>query len=100
MSESMLEHAQGLFEAELYDDVKIICDLLIGLSESNLFECEPKDKYLIYFLYGESAFKLREYKLAESLFNKALQINKSNLRPKPKSQTSMVIYQSYTPKSL
>jgi tetratricopeptide (TPR) repeat protein len=54
------------------------------------FQCDSKDKYMIFYLYGNAAFNLREYKLAESLYNKALQVNKSNLRPKPKTLTSLV----------
>ncbi len=119
----LLDHLKSLYDNGLYDDVKALSDLLIGISESSSqttasslsssasistasstssinntginfasipFQCDSKDKYMIYCLYGNAAFNLREYKLAESLFNKALQINKSNLRPKPKTLTSLV----------
>jgi hypothetical protein len=92
---AMLEHAKFLYESGMYEDVKLICDLLIGMTEvpgSNGFDC--KDKYMIYYLFANSAFNLKEYKLAEDLFNKALQINKSNLRPKAKIQSSSVIFHS------
>ena len=96
----LLEQLKSLNDAELYEDVKIVADLLIGLAESSssfasnsniastsasTFSCEPKDKYLIYYLHGNAAFHLKEYRLAESMFNKALQINKTNLKPKLKS---------------
>lgn len=87
----LLEQAKQLYESELFEDVKLICDLLVGLTESSNSEgtvCDAKDKYMIYYLYGNAAFQLKEYKLADSLFNKALLINKSNLRPKPKTQAS------------
>lgn len=90
---ALLDHSKSLYEAGLYEDVKLICDLLIGMSESANSEgyvCDAKDKYMIYYLFGNSAFSLREYKLAENLLNKALHINKSNLRPKPKTQSSVV----------
>lgn len=89
----ILDHAKGLYESGLYEDVKLICDLLIGMTESSNsdgFVCDSKDKYMIYYLFGNAAFSLKEYKLAENLLNKALQINKSNLRPKPKTQSSVV----------
>jgi len=89
---ALLDHCKSLYEAGLYEDVKLICDLLIGMSESAYsggFVCDAKDKYMIYYLFGNAAFSLREYKLAENLLNKALQINKSNLRPKPKTQSSV-----------
>lgn len=56
------------------------------------FVCDSKDKYMIYYLFGNAAFNLKEFKSAENLFNKALQINKSNLRPKPKTQSSTVCF--------
>jgi tetratricopeptide (TPR) repeat protein len=89
---ALLDHTKGLYEAGLYDDVKIFCDLLTGMVESSNagFVIDSKDKYMIYYLFGNAAFNLKEYKLAESLFNKALQINKSNLRPKPKTQSTLV----------
>lgn len=89
---ALLDHTKGLYEAGLHEDVKIFCDLLIGMVESSNsgFACDPKDKYLIYYFFGNAAFHLKEFKLAENLFNKALQINKSNLRPKPKTQSSVV----------
>lgn len=138
----LLENLKSLYDSGLYEDVKILADLLLGMyessasfgglfdlryipsssvsspspsapcssnstttpiisaprltvsgattSNSNEFVFDPKDKYMIYNLYGNAAFNLREYKLAESLFNKALKINKSNLRPKPKTLTSLV----------
>lgn len=100
----LLDQLKSLYEAELYEDVKVLADLLIGQIESSspafslsiggtsssaaatsAIICESKDKYSIYYLYGNAAFNLKEFKLAESLFNKALQINKSNLRPKLKT---------------
>ncbi len=101
----LLDQLKTLYDAELYEDVKILSDLLIGLVESSApistssfsgstssgsssssgIVCESKDKYMIYYLYGNAAFHLKEFKLAESLFNRALQINKSNLRPKLKT---------------
>ena len=87
----LLEHVKQLYELELFEDVKLVCDLLVGLTESSNsegFVCDPKDKYMVYYLYGNAAFQLKEYKLADSLFNKALLVNKSNLRPKPKTQSS------------
>lgn len=89
---ALLDHAKSLYEGGLFDDVKITCDLLIGVTESSNNEglvYDSKDKYMIYYLFGNAAFNLREYKLAENMFNKALQINKSNLRPKPKTQSSV-----------
>jgi hypothetical protein len=135
----MLEHLKSLYENGLYEDVKLLSDLLLGLNETtdsqtqsflnnfsssssfstsatsstssianglnsattsstvmgssstSTFQCgDSKDKYTILYYYGNSAFNLREYKLAESLFGKALQINKSNLRPKTKTLTSLV----------
>ncbi len=119
----LFDHLKSLYDNGLYEDVKVLADLLIGISESSSqntasffssstsisatsstssinntgtnfasapFQCDSKDKYMIYYLYGNAAFNLREFKLAESLFNKALQINKSNLRPKPKTLTSLV----------
>jgi len=94
----LLEHVKNLTECELYEDVKVICDLLVGIAESTSsltssiadgFVCEQKDKYMIYYLFGNAAFNLKEYKLAETLFNKALQINKSNLKPKTKAHTAV-----------
>lgn len=121
---ALSEHLKSLYENGLYEDVKMLADLLLGTTESSLassptlysnntsastsassinslpntstsfsgvpFLCDSKDKYMIYFWYGNAAFNLREYKLAESLFNKALQINKSNLRPKPKTLSGLV----------
>jgi tetratricopeptide (TPR) repeat protein len=84
------EHLKFLFESELYEDAKLLADILIGLMESKSSLCDPKDKYMVLYYYANAAFELRDYKLAESLFNKALQINKSNLRPKPKALSSLV----------
>jgi len=70
------------------DDVKLLADLLIGFVESKGSICDPKDKYMLYYYYGNSAYYLNDYKLAENLYNKALQMNKSNLRPKPKTVLS------------
>ena len=130
----LLDHLKSLYENGLYEDVKLIADLLLGITESSSgfatslssssstsatsstssinnpntsnsttnpsstnnngfsgvpFQCDSKDKYMIFYWYGNAAFNLREYKLAESLYNRALQINKSNLRPKPKTLTSL-----------
>ena len=84
------EHLKSLYEDEMYDDVKLLSDLLIGLIESKRNLCDPKDEYMLYYYYGNSAFYLKDYKLAENLFNKALQMNKSNLRPKPRTVSSSV----------
>ena len=84
------EHLKFLFENELYEDAKLLSDLLIGIIESKSSLCDSKDKYMVYYYYANSAFELKDYKLAESLFNKALQMNKSNLRPKPKVVSSLV----------
>jgi tetratricopeptide (TPR) repeat protein len=86
------EQLKVLFDEELYEDVKLLCDLLIGYIESSsLSSCaDPKDKYMIYYYYGNSAFHLKEYKLAESLLNKSLQINKSNLKAKFKTSVAPV----------
>jgi hypothetical protein len=76
---SLFETLKSLYEFELYDDVKILADLLISLVESyspDECPCEPKDKYSIYFMFAQAAFSKRECLLAESLFNKALQLNK------------------------
>lgn len=81
---------KSLYEDELYEDVKLLSDLLIGFVESKGSICDPKDKYMLYYYYGNSAFYLNDYKLAENLYNKALQMNKSNLRPKPKTASSAV----------
>ena len=91
----LLEHARTLYDSGLFEDVKLVCDLLVGLVESSNtegFVCDSKDKYMIYYLFGNVAFSLKEYKLAKNLFNKALLINKSNLRPKPKTQSSSVAF--------
>ena len=93
----LLEHCKTLYESGMYEDVKLICDLLLGMVDSNIsnaagFVCDSKDKYRIYYLFGNAAFCLKEYKLAENFFNKALQINKSNLRPKPKTLSSVVSF--------
>ena len=120
---ALLEHLKSLYDSGLYEDVKILADLLIGTTESSAlsptlfstastsssssfsnlqqssatsfsgipFQCDLKDKYTILYLYGNAAFNLREYKMAETLFNRALQINKSNLRPKPKNLSSLVL---------
>ena len=93
----LLEHCKTLYESGMYEDVKLICDLLLGMVDSNIsnaagFVCDSKDKYMIYYLFGNAAFCLKEYKLAENFFNKALQINKSNLRPKPKTLSSVVSF--------
>lgn len=152
---ALLDHLKSLYENGMYEDVKLVADLLLGVSSdvsnpnsnsnstsntatssSNMpitsasmspssataanlsagsstetpgslasatstnlapgsfaavpFQCDSRDKYMIYYWHGNAAFNLKEYKLAESLFNKALQINnKSNLRPKPKTLTSL-----------
>lgn len=113
---ALLDHLKCLYDSGLYEDVKILADLLIATTESSTltsqpfmptaststsfstsstqtstsFQCDPKDKYTLICLYGNAAFNLKEYKTAESLFNKALQINKSNVKPKPKNLNSLV----------
>ncbi|RNA21357.1 anaphase-promoting complex subunit 7-like [Brachionus plicatilis] len=116
---ALLDHLKSLYENGLYEDVKLLADLLIATTESSPvtsqpffssantstafsssssqssafsgipFQCDPKDKYTILFLYANAVFNLREYKTAEALFNKALQINRSNLKSKPKTLTSL-----------
>lgn len=86
------EHLKFLYDNELHEDVKLLADLLIGVIESKGNLCDQKDKYMIYYYYANSVFALKDYKFAESLYNKALQMNKSNLRPKPKAVTSPVKY--------
>lgn len=51
-----------------------------------------KDKYMLLYWYANATFNLREYKLAESLFYKALQTNKSTTsgRSRSKSLLSLV----------
>ena len=46
-------------------------------SSVNQQQVDLKDKYMLFYWYANAAFNLREYKLAESLFYKALQMNKS-----------------------
>ncbi len=84
------EHLKELYDDELYEDVKLLADLLNGVMESKGNLCDSKDKYMIYYYHGHAAFHLKEYRLAESVFNKALQMNKSNLRPKPKTISAPV----------
>jgi hypothetical protein len=84
------EHLKVLYDDEMYEDVKLLADLLNGVMESKGSLCDSKDKYMIYYYHGNAAFYLKEYRLAESLFNKALQMNKSNLRPKPKTISAPV----------
>jgi hypothetical protein len=85
-----LEHLKVLYEDEMYEDVKLLADLLTGVMETKSNLCDSKDKYMIYYYHGNAAFYLKEYHMAESLFNKALQMNKSNLRPKPKTISAPV----------
>lgn len=87
---ALLENLKSLYEAELFEDVKILSDLLIGMSESPNIQIslESKDKYILYNLYGNAAFYLKDYKLAESLLNKALQISRS----KAKASSVLKIY--------
>jgi hypothetical protein len=119
----LLDNLKNLYENELYEDVKLLADLLIGLIESSSsslgswsaassagqnngscssssssqtepmspFLFDSKDKYTIYQLYGNAAFHLKEYKLAESLYTKALQVNKSNLRSKTKTHVRICV---------
>lgn len=48
-------------------------------SSSYLTMVDAKDKYMIYYWYANAAFNFKEYKLAETLFGKALQTNRSAL---------------------
>ena len=115
---ALLDHVKGLYDSGLYEDVKILSDLLIAMTESSAstpqnffpaaststsfltsstqnstsFQCDLKDKYTLLCLYGNAAFNLREYKTAESFFNKALQINKSNLKSKTKNLNNLVAF--------
>ncbi len=95
--QALLDHLKSLYDSGLYEDVKILSDLLNGMIEStattttaNNNNFDTKDKYMIYYLHGSAAFNLKEYKLAESLFNKALQTNKTNLRSKAKTLNTLV----------
>jgi hypothetical protein len=61
---ALLENLKSLYEAELFEDVKILSDLLIGMSESPNIQIflEAKDKYILYNLFGNAAFYLKDYK--------------------------------------
>lgn len=93
---TLLDHLKSLYDSGLFEDVKMLADLLNGMIEStattttNSYNFDIKDKYTIYYLHGMAAFNLKEYKLAESLFNKALQTNKTNLRSKAKTLNTLV----------
>ena len=98
-STELVEHVRGLFEAGLYEDVCVFADILIGMldsAESNgggdfATTCDPRDRQTVYQFYGQAALSLKRFKLAESLFSKALQLSKSSIRPsKSKTQSNLV----------
>ena len=93
--QTLIDHLKSLYDSGMYEDVKMLADLLNGMIEStatttNNNSFDIKDKYTIYYLHGMAAFSLKEYKLAESIFNKALQTNKTSLRSKAKTLNTLV----------
>ena len=58
-------------------------------------QVESKDKYMLLYWYANAAFNLREYKLAESLFYKALQANKSLTFGRSKSKNLNTLVRDY-----
>lgn len=93
MPGQMFDHIRELYQAELYEDLKQLLCVVLSMIDGNaggdmgeILSLPQKYQSLIY--YGDALYQLGEYKKAESVFMRCLQIRKTLNKSKIKSVSS------------
>ncbi|KAH9513955.1 Anaphase promoting complex subunit 7 [Bulinus truncatus] len=93
MPGQMFDHIRELYQAELYEDLKQLVCIFLSVIDGNagsdigeILSFPQKYQSLIY--YGDALYQLGEYKKAESIFMRCLQLRKALNKSKIKSVSS------------
>ncbi|XP_074641940.1 anaphase-promoting complex subunit 7-like isoform X2 [Tubulanus polymorphus] len=89
---NIYDQVKVLYDAGLYDDLKMTCGLVLTMSEHNTELLTVSQKYQITVFYGNSLFHQREYKLAEVAFRKALHLKKLINKTKGKGSQPLEVF--------
>ncbi|XP_041349110.1 anaphase-promoting complex subunit 7-like isoform X2 [Gigantopelta aegis] len=83
---SLFENIKQLHQAELYGDLKLVASLVLSLSENNpdADVLSFPQKYQCQVYYGDALFHQGEYKKAEVIYRKSLQLKKAINKTKGK----------------
>ncbi|XP_042903063.1 anaphase-promoting complex subunit 7 [Parasteatoda tepidariorum] len=83
---AMFEQLKILYDQGLYSNVTALASMLLTVAESSTDMLTFSTKYQTYVYYGDSLLNMKEYKKAEVMFKKALQLKKSLAKTKGKTQ--------------
>ncbi|XP_076364183.1 anaphase-promoting complex subunit 7 isoform X2 [Tachypleus tridentatus] len=83
---SLFEQIKLLNSQELHSNVNVLASLVLTMSDQSPEMLLPTVKYQILVYYGESLYHTKNYRKAESVLRKALQLKKSMSKAKGKSQ--------------
>lgn len=82
---SVYDHVKLLYDQGLYSSVTTLASMLLTTNDnSDILTCA--EKYQTYVYYGDALTSLKEYKKAESMYRRALQLKKSLMKSKGKAQ--------------
>ncbi|ELT97952.1 hypothetical protein CAPTEDRAFT_184536 [Capitella teleta] len=82
---NLFDQIKSLYDAELYEDVKILASMVLTLCDHNPELLTVVAKFQILVYQGDAYFHSGHYKKAENIYRKALQSKKSLLKNKGKT---------------
>uniref|UniRef100_A0A1B6BZR6 Anaphase-promoting complex subunit 7 n=1 Tax=Clastoptera arizonana TaxID=38151 RepID=A0A1B6BZR6_9HEMI len=79
---SSFDQLKAMYDKELYSNVFVMASLMLTSCEQNFETLNSSSKYLTMVYYGHSAFKLAQYKKAETIYRQALHYKKTIIKIK------------------
>ncbi|XP_006818138.1 anaphase-promoting complex subunit 7-like, partial [Saccoglossus kowalevskii] len=96
---SLLEQVKLLHDAGLHSNVKLVVNLVLSASEHNQDLLTMAQKYQLQVWYGDALFEEEEYRKAETVYRRALQmkkvLTKSKIRGGPDLDLPQVVDVKY-----
>lgn len=83
---ALYEQLKLLYDQGLYSNVSTLASMLLTVSESSPDLLTFATKYQTYVYYADALVSLKEYKKAEAMYRRALQLKKSLAKSKGKAQ--------------
>lgn len=83
---SLYNQLKLLYDQGLYSNVANLASMILTISDHSHEMFLPSSKYQILVYYGDSLYHAKDYRKAETIFRKALQLKKSMAKAKGKSQ--------------
>ncbi|XP_067123755.1 anaphase-promoting complex subunit 7 isoform X1 [Centruroides vittatus] len=83
---SLYNQLKLLYDQGLYSNVTNLASMILTISDHSHDLLLPSAKYQILVYYGDSLYHAKDYRKAETIFRKALQLKKSMAKAKGKSQ--------------